>query len=119
MSLPQSPLLPPRKVSPDDLSDFQTYRSERTDSYLTAKDEGNDVEKTAGRSSKYSEHVPGQGVNQALVHGALMLGQTINGCGSIIGHLGLGGVNPVLFALVREGCAAPIFILLAWAFEGR
>jgi len=57
--------------------------------------------------------------NQILVHIVLMAGQAINGCGTVIGKVGLSNANPVLFALVREGCACPFFLFIAWYFEGR
>jgi len=58
-------------------------------------------------------------VNQTLVHSGLMLGQVLNGCGAIVGKLGLKCANPILFALCREFLACPFFILFAFFFEYR
>ena len=49
-----------------------------------------------------------------LVHLALITTQTLFGGGSIIGKFGVKGSNPVLFALIREGCAGPLLMLAAW-----
>jgi len=57
--------------------------------------------------------------NQALVHGVLMMGQVVNGAAVVIGKLGLHEGNPILFALVRESLACPIFFGLAYFVELR
>lgn len=50
-----------------------------------------------------------------LIHGALILAQTLFGSGSIAGQLGLSGTNPVLFALLREVGAGPLLCIIAYA----
>lgn len=47
------------------------------------------------------------------VHGALVLTQVMFGAGGVIGKLGLPATNPLLFALLREGCAGPILLAAA------
>jgi len=49
-----------------------------------------------------------------MVHGALILTQVIFGGGAVVGKLGVSTFNPVLFALIREGCAGPILCAIAW-----
>ena len=46
---------------------------------------------------------------------ALLTTQIIFGIGSVVGKVGISAHNPVLFALVREGCAGPILVLMAFA----
>lgn len=58
-------------------------------------------------------------VSQLYVHLALVLGQAINGGGSIVARMGLPKANPVLFALMRESFAAPLLVMLAVAVDGR
>lgn len=55
---------------------------------------------------------------QALVHLALLSGQAINGGASIVAKVGFPSVNPVMFALMRELCAAPLLTALAWVRHG-
>jgi drug/metabolite transporter (DMT)-like permease len=44
---------------------------------------------------------------------ALLTTQVIFGIGSVVGKVGISAHNPVLFALVREGLAGPILVLIA------
>ena len=50
------------------------------------------------------------------VHGALIATQVMFGTGGVIGALGLPTFNPLLFALIREGCAGPILLCAALAW---
>ena len=50
-----------------------------------------------------------------LANLALLTTQIIFGIGSVVGKVGISAHNPVLFALVREGCAGPILVLMAFA----
>ena len=52
--------------------------------------------------------------SQRLVHASLIITQCIFGGGSVVGKLGVSSFNPVLFALIREGCAGPILCAIAW-----
>mmetsp|Transcript_41490 Transcript_41490/g.66710 ORF Transcript_41490/g.66710 Transcript_41490/m.66710 type:complete len:330 (-) Transcript_41490:621-1610(-) len=54
-----------------------------------------------------------------LVHGALILAQIIFGSGSVVGKLGIDKFNPVLFALIRDGAAAPILVTMALVMDGN
>jgi len=49
-----------------------------------------------------------------VVEGTLILVQVLFGIGSIVGKLGIKTFNPVLFALIREGTAGPILLLLSF-----
>jgi len=49
-----------------------------------------------------------------VVHLALITAQIIFGGGSVVGKLGVDKFNPILFALIREGCAGPILCVLAY-----
>lgn len=52
-----------------------------------------------------------------LVYGALFLVQMMFGAGVVIGKFGLHTLNPVVFALCREGCAGPILCIMAAVVE--
>jgi len=52
------------------------------------------------------------------VHGALILAQVLFGGGAVVGKLGVEAFNPLVFALVREGVAGPLLLLVAFAREG-
>ncbi|KAJ1455642.1 hypothetical protein M885DRAFT_463954 [Pelagophyceae sp. CCMP2097] len=47
------------------------------------------------------------------IHAALVFTQIIFGAGSVVGSLGLPAFNPLLFALIREGCAGPILLAIS------
>jgi drug/metabolite transporter (DMT)-like permease len=46
-----------------------------------------------------------------LAHLALFTANAILGCGSVVSKIGLNKFNPVMFALLREACAAPLLFL--------
>ena len=52
-----------------------------------------------------------------LSHFALFGANFIFGAGNVIGKIGLKGINPILFALLREAIAGPLLIMLAWILE--
>eukprot|EP00483_Globobulimina_turgida_P001860 UN01862 len=54
-----------------------------------------------------------------LIHGSIILAQTLFGGGAIIGQLGLPATNPVLFALIREGIASPMLCAIAYIKDKR
>jgi len=57
---------------------------------------------------------PEEKVSAFKVHLALITTQCLFGAGSIVGRLGLHGMNPVVFALIREGFAGPILCAFAY-----
>lgn len=52
------------------------------------------------------------------VHGALIVTQVIFGGGSVVGKLGVEVFNPMLFCLLRESLAGPVFLALAFMKDG-
>ncbi len=53
-----------------------------------------------------------------LAHLALAASGVLLGLGSVVSKLGLAGMNPVLFGLLREVCAAPLLLLISVVLEG-
>ena len=53
-----------------------------------------------------------------VVHGALILAQVIFGSSSVVGKLGVEKFNPLLFALIREGVAGPLLLVMALVSDG-
>jgi len=48
-----------------------------------------------------------------LVHVALIVTQLSFGGGSVVGKFGVHGTNPIVFALIREGIAGPLLVMIA------
>ena len=55
---------------------------------------------------------------RVLANMALALANVIFGLGNIVSKVGIAAINPVLFALVREGIAGPLLCVLAHFVEG-
>lgn len=52
-----------------------------------------------------------------LVHLVIITANLFFGGGSVIGYLGLPGVNPILVALIREGIAGPCLCIIAFLID--
>lgn len=52
-----------------------------------------------------------------MAHSSLFLANAILGVGSVVSKMGLEGMNPVLFGLLREALAAPLLFLLSLVLE--
>ena len=53
-----------------------------------------------------------------LAHLAMAAANTILGVGSVVSKIGLNGMNPVVFALLRELFAAPLLFVMSLTLEG-
>jgi len=54
-----------------------------------------------------------------LAHLALFTANAILGVGGVVSKIGLTGMNPVIFALLREMCAAPLLFAMSCMLEKR
>ena len=52
-----------------------------------------------------------------VIHLAIIAANVFFGGGSVIGFLGLPGVNPILVALIREGIAGPLLCVIAYLID--
>lgn len=46
--------------------------------------------------------------NRCLAHGSVCMGNVLFGAGNVVAQIGLGGINPIVFAFIREGFSGPL-----------